>query len=626
LDLLKRKLDGGQGDSEVLIAMYDEMNKKQNNSFFHKSAVKRVKLEFKNLLNALNEVSTVRSGVCSPVERSERIAKALCSGFFLNVCICNSIQVEAGYTPLANQKESFVLHPSSVLKINNTVKATWIIYQKALVTSNNYILIATRINPQWIKEHAPNWFKILNLREPYPPSLSYGEIDLNLGDLRKKLFINQCEVLQQMRKKWPSAVIHIPKCDNNSLPVIMYSPSSVTQKAKQFIDKWKTDKMNETTTLLKLHNLRYTVTVGPGCSIILAAQHTWRKLKYEFYGNKMRTEISDILKSYGEIIHLTYFNNQSTTCSGAVTFMNKEDALKAQSELRKDGKWALKQLTTAVEDLHLKITCFPRLDQRGKLGWTEDLQGMEKYYNVKVEYRSWKHAIILCQNAQHATDLLFRMPRSKRPNTLSLYFKEFKQIKEPDILRQLESQVTSRITTVAKYKLKLENSIYEDLVKDGIFLENLLEPFVEKIPSTLFRQIQSLVKQWENKFSVSLKLDYKSLYIIGILQDKTNFQRYLQNWLSENWIYTFELPLPKKTILQLNQGEIILPVTCKIVEQTSNVKLSSRSLDTLNQAVKLISQKLTVCILHFTKIIFDRQITFVVVTALLSSLKSLEFA
>ncbi|ODQ56063.1 DUF1605-domain-containing protein, partial [Saitoella complicata NRRL Y-17804] len=81
------------------------------------------------------------------------VRQALCSGFFRNAA---KKDPQEGYKTLIEGTPVYI-HPSSALFGK---PAEWVIYHDILMTSKEYMREVTAIEPKWLVEAAPNFFKV----------------------------------------------------------------------------------------------------------------------------------------------------------------------------------------------------------------------------------------------------------------------------------------------------------------------------------------------------------------------------------------------------------------------------------------------------------------------------------
>ncbi|VDM85398.1 unnamed protein product [Strongylus vulgaris] len=83
----------------------------------------------------------------------QRIQKAICSGFFKNAA---KRDPQDGYRTLVDGQNVFI-HPSSALFQN---QPEWVVYHELVMTTKEYMREVTAIDPRWLVEFAPSFFKM----------------------------------------------------------------------------------------------------------------------------------------------------------------------------------------------------------------------------------------------------------------------------------------------------------------------------------------------------------------------------------------------------------------------------------------------------------------------------------
>ncbi|CAN6625011.1 pre-mRNA-splicing factor ATP-dependent RNA helicase Prp22p [Trichomonascus vanleenenianus] len=99
-----------------------------------------------------------RQPIISCNNNSETIRKTICSGFFYNSARKND--QEEGYKTLLEQT-AVSLHPSSALW---TKSAQFVIYHTLILTSKEYMSVVSTVEPKWLVEVAPTFFKVSDPR------------------------------------------------------------------------------------------------------------------------------------------------------------------------------------------------------------------------------------------------------------------------------------------------------------------------------------------------------------------------------------------------------------------------------------------------------------------------------
>ena len=97
---------------------------------------------------------TVTSWTSSrPAKNFKRVQMAIVSGFFRNSAKKDPAE---GFKTQVDQQVAFV-HPSSSL-FNR--QPEWLIYHEITITTREYMREVTAIDPKWLVEFAPNFFRV----------------------------------------------------------------------------------------------------------------------------------------------------------------------------------------------------------------------------------------------------------------------------------------------------------------------------------------------------------------------------------------------------------------------------------------------------------------------------------
>ncbi|KAI2658410.1 ATP-dependent RNA helicase DHX8 [Labeo rohita] len=123
-DQKKAKFHQPEGDHLTLLAVYNS---------------------WKNNKHKLDVVSCGKATV--------RVQKAICSGFFRNAA---KKDPQEGYRTLIDQQVVYI-HPSSAL-FNR--QPEWVVYHELVLTTKEYMREVTTIDPRWLVEFAPAFFKV----------------------------------------------------------------------------------------------------------------------------------------------------------------------------------------------------------------------------------------------------------------------------------------------------------------------------------------------------------------------------------------------------------------------------------------------------------------------------------
>ncbi|CAB0032554.1 unnamed protein product [Trichogramma brassicae] len=166
-----------QGDHLTLLAVYNSWkNNKFSNAWCYENFVqirtlKRAQDVRKQLLgimdrHKLDVVSAGKNTVC--------VQKTVCSGFFRNAA---KKDPQEGYRTLVDSQVVYI-HPSSAL-FNR--QPEWVIYHELVQTTKEYMREVTSIDPKWLVEFAPAFFKFSD-----PTKLSKFKKNQRLEPLHNK--------------------------------------------------------------------------------------------------------------------------------------------------------------------------------------------------------------------------------------------------------------------------------------------------------------------------------------------------------------------------------------------------------------------------------------------------------
>ncbi|XP_077406138.1 ATP-dependent RNA helicase DHX8-like [Vanacampus margaritifer] len=155
-DQRKAKFFQPEGDHLTLLAVF---NSWKNNKFSNPWC-------FENFIQArsLRRAQDIRKQMMSIMDRHKldvvscgastvRVQKAICSGFFRNAA---KKHPQDGYRTLIDQQVVY-LHPSSTL-FNR--QPEWLVYHELVLTTKEYMREVTTIDPRWLVEFAPAFFKV----------------------------------------------------------------------------------------------------------------------------------------------------------------------------------------------------------------------------------------------------------------------------------------------------------------------------------------------------------------------------------------------------------------------------------------------------------------------------------
>ncbi|KAI0404604.1 P-loop containing nucleoside triphosphate hydrolase protein [Xylaria palmicola] len=155
-DQKKAKFHDPHGDHLTLLNVYNAW--KQNGfsspwcfeNFIQYRSMKRAKDVRDQLLKIMQRY---RHPVVSCGRDTQKVRQALCSGFFRNAARKDP---QEGYKTLVEGTPVY-LHPSSALFGK---QAEWVIYSTLVLTVKEYMHCTTSIEPKWLVEAAPTFFKV----------------------------------------------------------------------------------------------------------------------------------------------------------------------------------------------------------------------------------------------------------------------------------------------------------------------------------------------------------------------------------------------------------------------------------------------------------------------------------
>ncbi|MFT7818704.1 ATP-dependent RNA helicase DHX8, partial [Arapaima gigas] len=151
-DQKKAKFHQPEGDHLTLLAVYNSWkNNKFSNPWCYENFIQARSLR----LFIWNCGSSYRHklDVVSCGKATVRVQKAICSGFFRNAA---KKDPQEGYRTLIDQQVVYI-HPSSAL-FNR--QPEWVVYHELVLTTKEYMREVTTIDPRWLVEFAPAFFKV----------------------------------------------------------------------------------------------------------------------------------------------------------------------------------------------------------------------------------------------------------------------------------------------------------------------------------------------------------------------------------------------------------------------------------------------------------------------------------
>ncbi|KAJ1333698.1 ATP-dependent RNA helicase DHX8/PRP22 [Microdochium nivale] len=156
-DQKKAKFHDPSGDHLTLVNVYNAWKRSDysqawcQENFIQARAMKRAKDVREQLIKIM---SRYRHSVSSCGNDSTKVRRALCSGFFRNTARKDPHE---GYKTQIEGTPVY-LHPSSALFGK---QAEWVIYHELVLTSKEYMHYTTAIEPKWLTEVAPTFFKLV---------------------------------------------------------------------------------------------------------------------------------------------------------------------------------------------------------------------------------------------------------------------------------------------------------------------------------------------------------------------------------------------------------------------------------------------------------------------------------
>ncbi|XP_061764086.1 ATP-dependent RNA helicase DHX8-like [Nerophis ophidion] len=155
-DQKKAKFHQPEGDHLTLLAVYNSWknNKFANpwcyENFIQARSLRRGQDIRKQMLGIMDRH---KLDVVSCGKATVRVQKAICSGFFRNAA---KKDPQEGYRTLIDQQVVYI-HPSSAL-FNR--QPEWVVYHELVLTTKEYMREVTTIDPRWLVEFAPAFFKV----------------------------------------------------------------------------------------------------------------------------------------------------------------------------------------------------------------------------------------------------------------------------------------------------------------------------------------------------------------------------------------------------------------------------------------------------------------------------------
>ncbi|GAA57153.1 ATP-dependent RNA helicase DHX8/PRP22 [Clonorchis sinensis] len=176
-DQRKAKFHQPEGDHLTLLAVYNAWKNNKfsapwcYDNFIQARTLKRAQDVRKQLLGIMDRH---KLDVVSCGKKTALAQKAILSGFFRNAA---KKDPQEGYRTLVDQQVVYI-HPSSAL-FNR--QPDWVVYHELVMTTKEYMREVTTIDPRWLVEFAPNFFKFGD-----PTKLSRAKKSMRIEPLYSK--------------------------------------------------------------------------------------------------------------------------------------------------------------------------------------------------------------------------------------------------------------------------------------------------------------------------------------------------------------------------------------------------------------------------------------------------------
>ncbi|VDP76027.1 unnamed protein product [Echinostoma caproni] len=176
-DQRKAKFHQPEGDHLTLLAVYNAWKNNKfsapwcYDNFVQARTLKRAQDVRKQLLGIMDRH---KLDVVSCGKKTALVQKAILSGFFRNAA---KKDPQEGYRTLVDQQVVYI-HPSSAL-FNR--QPDWVVYHELVMTTKEYMREVTTIDPRWLVEFAPNFFKFGD-----PTKLSRAKKSMRIEPLYSK--------------------------------------------------------------------------------------------------------------------------------------------------------------------------------------------------------------------------------------------------------------------------------------------------------------------------------------------------------------------------------------------------------------------------------------------------------
>ncbi|XP_074273475.1 putative pre-mRNA-splicing factor ATP-dependent RNA helicase DEAH5 isoform X2 [Silene latifolia] len=155
-DQRKAKFFQQEGDHLTLLAVYEAWKAKNFSgpwcfeNFIQSRSLRRAQDVRKQLLSIMDKY---KLDVVSAGNNPTKISKAICAGFFFHAARKDP---QEGYRTLVENQPVYI-HPSSALFQR---QPDWVIYHELVMTTKEYMREVTVVDPKWLIELAPRFFKV----------------------------------------------------------------------------------------------------------------------------------------------------------------------------------------------------------------------------------------------------------------------------------------------------------------------------------------------------------------------------------------------------------------------------------------------------------------------------------
>lgn len=191
-DSKKAKFNQPEGDHLTLLAVYNAWrNNKLSTAWCYENFVqvrtlKRAQDVRKQLLGIMDRH---RLDIISCAQKTAKLQKAICSGFFRNAA---KKDPQEGYRTLVDGQVVYI-HPSSSLFHR---QPEWVVYHEIVLTTKEYMREVTTIDSKWLVEFAPTFFRFSD-----PAKLSKHKKQLRLEPLYNKYEEPNAWRISRVRKR-----------------------------------------------------------------------------------------------------------------------------------------------------------------------------------------------------------------------------------------------------------------------------------------------------------------------------------------------------------------------------------------------------------------------------------------